>query len=448
MTAPTVRDQIVPPFCDIPGMAGAVCAVDDAAGAAASAVANSALDDLAEWIGEAFGALLGLTLTWWTRLPSPHLTADASGGWAPVLDQIRAYTTEIQVLMLIAGLSFAAVRLTLAQRGGVAGEAQETVLMLGRAVLASMALASVITAGTRAGDAFADWVIRESIDGDLESFGSNLYRSYVAGSLGTSPGMLFILFLASALSMLVQLVMLVARQALLIVVVAVLPIAAAASGTGPGSKSYKRLLGWALAFVLWKPVGALVYSIAFTAVGDPQGEQTAVLGLILLAMSALVLPALIRLVAPDTASLGGGGGAAATVAGGLAGVAMAAAGARREGRRLGQSAPGGGGGGPGGGGPPPPALPPGGNGGGRRALPPGGGNASGGGGGGRGGGGGGPQAPSVPPGGGAATKAGAAALVGAQLAKGAGSVAGSGSPARPPDSAADQQRPGPLEVRR
>ncbi|TQM32680.1 hypothetical protein [Nocardia bhagyanarayanae] len=439
----TAREQIIP-FCDIPGLAGAACAAQEIPGA----VAKSALDDLTEWMGEAFAWLLTHALAWWTQFPSPEL-ATSEGGLAPVLDDIRSYTSQLQVLMLIAGLLFAGARLTLAQRGGLAGEAQETVLMLARAILASMAFATVITAGTRAGDAFAEWVIYDVTSSDVEAFGTGFVRGFLAATGGMNPGALFLLFAACAISMLVQLVMLVVRQALLIVVVAVLPIAAASSGTGPGSQAYKRLLAWSLAAVLWKPVGSLVYAMAFTAAGDPQDSNMALLGLILLAMSVIVLPALIRLVAPAVATLGGGGGAAATVAGGLIGVGMAGASARREGRRVGQAGAGGGGQGAA---PPPPPLGGGAGGGGGRPMPSGGAGSSTSGSGaglGKGSGGGGAspqQAPSVPPAG-AGGKAAAAASAAPQLAKGASSLAGSQG-SRPAASGPDQAQPGSLEVRR
>ncbi|MFF7941617.1 hypothetical protein ACFZC5_18040 [Nocardia gamkensis] len=264
---------------------------------------------------------------------------------------------------------FAAARLALAKRGGVAGEAQESFLMLARAVFSSMAFAAVITAGTRAGDAFADWVLFDASRGDFDGVVDRLtaFDTETWSSLGT--GMLLLIGLLGAISALIQLVMLVVRQALLILVVAVIPLAAAASGTGPGSQAYKKLLSWSLAFVLFKPVGALVYAIAFTVIGheEQHDPQLVLLGLILLVMSVIVLPALIRLVAPAVATLGGGGGTAAVLAGGGAGVAMAAMGERSNARKVseGENAPGG----PTPGTPPPAGPSGGGGGGGGRPMP-------------------------------------------------------------------------------
>ncbi|MGV9822943.1 hypothetical protein [Nocardia xishanensis] len=308
----------------------------------ASEAASSAFDDLADTLLEAFARLLRMAMAWWTDLPAPQLTGPG-GELGPALTAIRDYTSGLQVVLLTTGIMFAAARLALAKRGGLAGEAQESFLMLARAVFASMSFAAVVAAGTRAGDAFANWVIFDASSGDWAGVVNRLTDFDAETRSGLGTGVLLLVGLLGLISTLIQLVMLVIRQALLIVVVAVIPMAAAASGTGPGSQAYKRLLAWALAFVLWKPVGGLVYAIAFAVIGneDQRDPQLVLLGLILLVMSVVVLPALIRLVAPAVATLGGGGGATAVLAGGAAGVAMASIGGRGEGRKVseGENAP-------------------------------------------------------------------------------------------------------------
>lgn len=345
--------------CDIPLGPQQAC---EQLGEVATEAAGSALDDFADTLLEGFTKALRIVMSWWTTIPSPQLTG-AGGEPGTALAAIRDYSSGLQVLLLTTGIVFSAARLALAKRGGVAGEAQESFLMLARAVFASMAFAAVITAGTRAGDAFADWVILDASSGDWTGAVNRLTQFDADTRTGLGTGVLLLVGLLGSISTLIQLVMLVVRQALLILVVAVIPLAAAASGTGPGSQAYKKLLSWALAFVLYKPVGALVYAIAFTVIGNEKQRdpQLVLLGLILLVMSVVVLPALIRLVAPAVATLGGGGGAAAVLAGGAAGVAMASMGDRSSGRKVseGENVSGGGGasnsspapgGGPGGGG--------------------------------------------------------------------------------------------------
>ncbi|WP_157116962.1 hypothetical protein [Nocardia vaccinii] len=356
---PDVKSQLPNAACDLPDIVGAVCQAGRLGSQAAGAAVSSTFDSFVHSLIDGLATLLRADLAWWTDLPSPTLAA-STGEPGPVLASIRGYTSGLQVLLLTAGIMFAAARLALAKRGGVAGEAQEAFLMFARAVFASMTFAAVVTVGTRAGDAFSNWVIDDASRGDSDAAFALLTRlSEPGGALGS--GVLLVIGLFGLISMLVQLVMLVVRQAFLILVVAALPIAAAAAGTGPGSQAYKRMLSWSLAFLLWKPVGALCYAIAFSAVGakdsaQHQDPQTTLLGLILLLMVAVVLPALMRLIAPVVATMGGSGGAAATLAGGLAGVAMGSAGQdRSEARKLSENDGAGGGGSPsppGGGSPP------------------------------------------------------------------------------------------------
>ncbi|WP_157124989.1 hypothetical protein, partial [Nocardia pseudovaccinii] len=353
---------------------------------AAGDAAKSAFDDVIDTLVDGVAKFLRVVMTWWLNLPSPQLAA-STGEPGPVLGSIRDYTSGLQVLLMTGGIMFAAARLAMAKRGGVAGEAQESFLVFGKAVFASMMFATVITAGTRAGDQFSKWVIFDATRGDLTSAVSRFADFDLKHNSGLGSGALLILAILGTISMLVQLVMLVVRQALLILVVAAIPIAAAAAGTGPGSQAYKKMLTWALAFVLWKPVGALVYAIAFTAAGtkgdgQQQDSQLVLLGLLLLLMVPIVLPALMRLIAPAVATLGGGGGAAAALAGAGLGAAMSSAGrSRGEARPVSEreSSPGGGGS----------PTPPDERGGGGRPMPDGGGGSVAGGGARAGGGGGG-----------------------------------------------------------
>lgn len=296
-------------------------------GVAADLAGDSVVDGLVNILITGLANLLRMGMTWWTDFPSPQLSSSA-GQPAPVLTQIRDYTVGLQVVLLTAGIMLAAARLALAKRGGLAGEAQESFLMLARAIFASMTFATLITVGTNAGDQFGDWVIDDATRGDLENAIGRILDPDTMATLGS--GILLLVGVLGVISMLVQLVMLVIRQALLVVVVAVIPLAAAASGSSAGSQAYRRLLAWSLAFVLWKPVGALVYAIAFTVLGTEEqtDPQLMLLGLILMLMSVIVLPALIRLIAPAVATLGGGGGAASALAGAGAGIAMSAVGSR------------------------------------------------------------------------------------------------------------------------
>ncbi|RDI43587.1 hypothetical protein [Nocardia mexicana] len=472
-----VRTQIPDAVCDLPGAAGTVCQYrqfGELGGYAVDKAANSAIDDLVKTLSDGLASAIRMAISWWVKLPSPELASGAEPG--PVLASIRDYTSGLQILLMIAGILFAAARLALAKRGGLAGEAQESFLIFARAVFASMLFAVVITTGTKAGDEFSEWVVFDATRGDLSSALSRLVNYELQHDNGLGTGLLLVIALVGIISLLIQLVMLVIRQAVLVLVVAAIPMAAAAAGTGPGSQAFKKMLAWSLAFVLWKPVGALVYAIAFTAAGtdgEQQDPQLVLLGMILLVSVTIVLPALMRLIAPAVATLGGGGGAAGTFAGGALGLAMGSTGGRGSERpnarkvSEGESAPNGAA--------PPPPSPSGASGGGGRPMPGGSGGSSPGGGGSAPSGGGSRGSAAGPAGSGAGRQAGtgkfaggAAASGGAAAAGGAGALLGaavggaraakntvqqatssSGSQVRDTSAAGwDPDTPGPLEVRR
>ncbi len=317
MTAPLHRQPVpIPPVdpCDLPGVGGVCEFGKDQLGEAVTGAASSAFDSVVKALVDSFGKALQWCLTWWIRLPSPELDNMSA------LERVREYTTGLQLLLLTGAIMFTAARLATARRGGLAGATQEAFVGFARTVFGSWMYASFVVAGTRAGDAFSDWVITDATGGDAANLLNRMlsFDSLQAKGLGT--GALFLISILGLLSALFQLVLLVVRQALLIVAAAAVPVAAAAAGTGPGSQSYQRLLGWSLAFVLFKPVGALVYAVAFSAAGTTSDDpQQVLLGLILLTLVAFVAPALMRMIAPAVAAVGGGGsGGAALLGGGLA----------------------------------------------------------------------------------------------------------------------------------
>ena len=117
----------------------------------------------------------------------------------------------------------------------------------------------------------------------------------------------------------VQLVLLIVRDGLLVLMAGTLPLSAAASMTPVGNSWFRKNVGWLLAFLLFKPVAALVYGAAILSVtnsGDITGEIT---GIVLVALATLTLPALMRMVAPMVSAIGNI--SAASAAGMVAGVA-------------------------------------------------------------------------------------------------------------------------------
>ncbi|MGW5440470.1 hypothetical protein [Nocardia asteroides] len=324
---------------DIPGLPvdpgdilGTACKAGNAAthpGQAAEAVVNKAWDStfgkVVESIMQGMGEAMVMSLTWWTKLPNDTLLDSPS-----LFAKVRAFTEPLTWMLLTASIMICAARVALARRHARLDEAEEGVRVLVRTVVMSWTLSGLLVLGAQAGDRFADWVITWSTNGQAKNIAEAMVQTQVLTAF--APGLVFFIGMVGMFGALAQLVFTLVRQGLIIVVSALLPLAAAGSGFKVGKGFTEKLTMWALGFVLYKPIAAIVYMIAFTAFGDQQAQvvndgtatvdpetaQRALVGFILLCSAAFVLPALLRLVAPVASMAGGGSGAA--IMGGAAGV--------------------------------------------------------------------------------------------------------------------------------
>ena len=309
------------PLCAIAGpLSQVVC---DAAGSAASAAASSAVGGTFEKIVnsllEGYQTVLTWALAWWIKLPSPQLDNKSS-----LMQEVHDHTLQIQVVGLTFSLMFFGLRMMIDRKRSLADDAEEGFKLIFRSAMATAAIPLALTVGGRIADGISTWLVSESVTagGDGDVIKNFLKLDLLTNSaLGTAA--IGIIALVGLLGAFLQLALLVVREAMLLLVVAALPVAAAFSGTGPGSQSYQRLVAWSVAFLLFKPVGALTYFVAFRAGASKDNAQQVVLGMVLMLLCAFVLPALLRLIAPAVASMGGGGsGAAAAGAAIGAGVAV------------------------------------------------------------------------------------------------------------------------------
>jgi len=376
------------PGVSLGAAASAACKAGNAAthpGDAATAVRDKAWDStfgkVVDSLMNGLGEALIMALTFWMKVPNERLS---NGG--QLFEKINDYTYQAQILLLIVSIILSGVRLAEARRGAVLAEAAESFRMFARVIFSSWMLGAVIVAGTQASDRFSAWVIQDATNGQAKNIAELMVKTSKLQAF--SPGLVLIIAIVGLLGALAQIVLAIVRQGLLVVAAGVLPLAAAASGTNMGKGSYQKLLSWIIAFMLWKPVAAIVYMIAFVAAGntndstaaggvpDADQAQRMLVAIVLLGSVAFVLPTLMRLVAPAVGMVGqGGSGLGATGGVILGAMALGAVGTKAVAFRGGGAAtgapgyvnrsggprpPGGagrGGGGGGGGGGPRPAPP-------------------------------------------------------------------------------------------
>ncbi|POM25751.1 hypothetical protein BTM25_01340 [Actinomadura rubteroloni] len=227
------------------------------------------------------------------RLFSPRI---ADGPHDPT-SFLAANTAWLVNVIAVFGILLVAGQVAWQRRGEPLREAMSGLIRL---VLTVFAVTQVVNLLLIAGDEYSTSILAKSTAGEVEG---NLLK--ITTTAGIGGGLVLIIALLAILSGIIQLGMMFVRSAMLVLLAGALPLAAAASIHPDGRQWYRKLMGWLLAFVLYKPVAATVYATAFNALmGDSIAQMQ---GVILLVLAVLVLPALMRFIVPMVAAAGGGG---------------------------------------------------------------------------------------------------------------------------------------------
>jgi hypothetical protein len=164
---------------------------------------------------------------------------------------------------------------------------------------------AVTTALASLSDRFADHLFAAGAQQQLTSIGCS-------DANGIESFLLLVLAFLLLIAAIVQTILLFVRLGVMIILLGTLPMAAAASMTNWGSGWWRKHIGWMIAWLLYKPAAGLVLfagsaMISNSGTGTGAAEKIAGIGVMLL--SALALPALLKLIVPATAALGGDGAA-------------------------------------------------------------------------------------------------------------------------------------------
>ena len=287
---------------------GILSPICDPIGTVVGGAANDAAKTFAKTLAHGFGDMVTTITTFWTRLDVPSL----AGG--PIAT-LQGDLYWLQGFIVVSTLLFAAAKMALTRSGKPAGQATGAMMLT---VVATSIGLTAIDLASASGDQFCAWIINQSSGGQLSS---RLSAIADMGSLaGTSPGLVIVLAILGIIASLAQLALLLARIGVLGILAGTLPVTSAATNTKTGRAWFERVMCWIIAFVLYKPVAAIVYATAFYMIGSGHDITSVLSGLVLLIMSVLALPALLRLVTPvvSGAMHGGSGGMALAAGGALA----------------------------------------------------------------------------------------------------------------------------------
>ncbi|GGX36611.1 hypothetical protein [Streptomyces chryseus] len=310
--------------CDVAGFFGAAGIVAcTAAEWGAKEAGDSAFDAIVKSASDSAGWIIRELTTGWLRIDTPKLNQETG-----TVEFLRSSTMWLTNWMAVLALLIASGRMIWEQRSEPAKQALAGVLRL--VVVSSGAIAAVNLLG-RGGDQFSVWIINRSTGCSqaaeatgkcVDAFGERVLAMTAFGAVSSSMGGILILVMALLIifASLIQMALMLARNAMLIILAGTLPLSAAASSTEGGRAWFHKSLGWLIAFLAYKPVAAIVYAAAFSSMGQSRTHEipTQISGVVLLFLAVFTLPALMKFVTPmvaATAAAGGGAGAAVAGAG-------------------------------------------------------------------------------------------------------------------------------------
>lgn len=294
---------------------------------------NGILDGLANAVREGIEWVAGL-LTSWTLIPSNNLcptNGSDPGRWASdwmaqcnsaggPAQQLRGFMLPLTILVLVGGLVWQGITIVVSRRG-------EPLLQAVRGVWNTALWGSIGVAGThlvlKAGDSYSMWLLNEAIFKESNKPPNEAMTTALGGVLlpgaAVAPFVMILVGVVVILAAVVQTILMVFREGSVVILAGLLQLAAAGSVSRGTSQWLHKTLGWSLALALYKPAAVSVYATSFVMMRGNGRDW--LMGLGMLALSVIALPALMKFFTTFTggvASAGGGlGMAGAGAAAGL-----------------------------------------------------------------------------------------------------------------------------------
>lgn len=293
-----------------------LCALKEGAHAALGSAAQNVVDYWVEALNESLGNVMITLGSFWTKG-----TVGLDVGNGSPIEFMQQHMQFVVTTVLVASMMACGIQMLVTR-------SNDELQRLGRGVITTVIVSgagtTAITVGVAAADAFSTWLMDAATEGQSASFGS-----VIMSTANIPSGGLFVVLVmggAALIANIVQIGLLYLRAALLILVIAIFPVVAAASASKMGENWWRKLTGFVIAVILYKPVATIIYALGVRVLSSAAGKEdiadalTAyILGGIFLVAAALALPPLISFIMPVTAAIGGGGlGFAAAGAGAVA----------------------------------------------------------------------------------------------------------------------------------
>ncbi|WP_433574120.1 hypothetical protein [Nocardia brasiliensis] len=276
-------------------------------GAVVQEALQGVVGEAAKAFADAWGRSIAYMFSWWYRTPLTGSTA--SDSTADIVGKTHAYLRYFQIAAFIISIGVAAVKLAWSSAQQRGQQAQEAATLAARAVFVSSVMTGMVVVADSAMRSAGVWLL-EAIAGENAEQAAGKLVDVNALSPVLGSGLLFVFALLGTIGTVVQMVFILIQIAVSKLVLGTLPLVAAFSGTEAGLAAYRKLVAWTGVFLLFPFVSALVYGVAFALAAGAQDGQGTLAGMILLTLSCLTLPALVRLLVPTAGQMAGGSGAA------------------------------------------------------------------------------------------------------------------------------------------
>ena len=271
--------------------------IGKAAGVVVGTAATDALNGIASAVESGISWMVTQTVTWWVQVPSPDLASE------PAVGQLQRWILPIAVAVAVFGMIIAGGRMALTRKANPLIDVGTGLVVIAATSAVGVLLPSLLV---RAGDAWSSWVLQASTGGQ---FASRLTSMLTLS--GASPAVIVVLGIVAIIITAIQAVLMLFREGALVILAGLLPLAAAGM-LAPGTRTwFRRVTGWMLALIFYKPTAAAVYATAFSMIGAGKNASTILVGFAMVGLSLLALPVLMRLFSWTTGqvadSAGGGG---------------------------------------------------------------------------------------------------------------------------------------------
>jgi type IV secretion system protein TrbL len=275
---------------------------------AAGAVVNAGFSGMADSTGKAAGEMLAAALTWWTNTPSIDPSNNAA------VQNLQHYTLPVAALVLVGSILAQSIQMTISRRKDPAVNIAVGLVRYAIATSIGLALLGLAIQGF---DAFGQQLLAQTIP-DF----ANRFKGLLTETVLTNPFNLFTIGGLFWLLAAIQWILGFLRQAGILVLAVMLPLAASGSLNASTKGWLNKVIAWLTALVLYKFMAAMIYAIGFELLGAGQDIQTAMTGLMVLGLAVVALPVMMKFFSWGTAAASGGGVAGVMATGAMGAVAL------------------------------------------------------------------------------------------------------------------------------